>query len=148
MAQYKCIICGAVETLDHTAPDACSACGSPVFDLTRAQAIAAKNDAFRRSLFTGQTQGVPTGHVFMTRGIAAKSAAFRCYALRAVALQTTFTEDDDPHAEHDFGAVTIEGQTVWWKIDLYDQSLTYGTDDPLDDIKTSRVLTVLFPSEY
>nr|WP_318246675.1 DUF3768 domain-containing protein [Alloyangia pacifica] len=40
------------------------------------------------------------------------------------------------------------GQKLWFKIDLYDESYSFGTDDPLDDARTRRVLTLLFPSEY
>ena len=47
-----------------------------------------------------------------------------------------------------FGAVTIAGKVVWWKIDIFDADYAYGAEDPLDDAQTRRVLTRLFPSEY
>jgi len=28
-----------------------------------------------------------------------------------------FTEDNDPHGEHDFGSFSHQGQTLFWKID-------------------------------
>ena len=36
-----------------------------------------------------------------------------------VAVQefSNFTEDNDPHGEHDFGSFTIAGNKVFWKID-------------------------------
>ena len=45
-------------------------------------------------------------------------------------------------------SVTICGEVVWFKIDLYDENFCYGAGDPLDDANTRRVLTLLFPSEY
>ena len=29
--------------------------------------------------------------------------------------------DNDPYAEHDFGSFEHDGQTIFWKIDLYDR---------------------------
>jgi len=148
MAQYKCTSCGLIETLTRMTPDCCSACGGSVFDLTRADAIAAKNDAFRRSIVNGKTKGVPPGQFFASQGVMAKGPIFQRFALLSVATQTTFDTDNDPYAEHDFGTVTVLGEKVFWKIDLYDPALEGGTEDPLDDKKTFRVLTICFPSEF
>lgn len=57
-----------------------------------------------------------------------------------------FTTDNDPYGEHDFGAIDWQGERTLWKIDYYDQSLTYG-EDPLSP-ECQRVLTVLLASEY
>lgn len=59
-----------------------------------------------------------------------------------------FSSDNDPHAEHDFGAVIFEGQQIFWKIDYYDKRLEYGSPDPADPSVTTRVITIMLASEY
>jgi hypothetical protein len=58
-----------------------------------------------------------------------------------------FTPDNDPHGEHDFGALTHQGDKVFWKIDYYDKTLTKGSEDPADPKQTARVLTIMLASE-
>ena len=60
----------------------------------------------------------------------------------------SFTEDNDPHGERDFGAFEHEGQRIFWKIDYYDRALTYGSENPADPQQTVRVLTIMLASEY
>jgi len=55
---------------------------------------------------------------------------------------------NDPHGEHDFGAVEEAGVRYFWKIDYYDRDMTMGSDDPADPEVTTLVLTVLLASEY
>ncbi|WP_396127320.1 DUF3768 domain-containing protein [Acidicapsa acidisoli] len=59
-----------------------------------------------------------------------------------------FTTDDDPHGERDFGAFEHNGERIFWKIDYYDATLTYGSEDAADPTKTIRVLKILLASEY
>ena len=61
-------------------------------------------------------------------------------------LVSYFTADNDPCSEHDFGALDWTGERVFWNIEYYDQSLTYGTD-PLSP-QCCRVLAVMLASEY
>ena len=56
--------------------------------------------------------------------------------------------DEDPHGERDFGVFEHEGQKLYWKIDYYDPSLSFGSDDPSDVSQTMRMLTILLASEY
>ena len=44
--------------------------------------------------------------------------------------------------------IEVEGDKLFWKIDLYDRALEYGSPEPTDPAQTHRVLTILFPSEY
>jgi hypothetical protein len=67
---------------------------------------------------------------------------------RAVAAFDTFTEDNDPYGERDFGAVELEGERYFWKIDYYDRTLRFGAEDPSDTSETMRVLTLMHASEY
>jgi hypothetical protein len=65
---------------------------------------------------------------------------------RAVESFSSFSEDNDPYGEHDFGSLKFEGQKIFWKIDYYDQELKYWCD-PLDKA-CRRVLTVMLAEEY
>lgn len=67
---------------------------------------------------------------------------------RQVRLFDNFTKDNDPYSEHDFGAVELDGEKFFFKIDYYDKSLKYGSDDPSDPSVTRRVLTIMHSSEY
>jgi hypothetical protein len=46
------------------------------------------------------------------------------------------------------GVIEVAGEKVFFKIDLYDLKMEFGTEDPTNLDKTRRVLTILFPSEY
>jgi hypothetical protein len=67
----------------------------------------------------------------------------------AVAAFDTFTTDNDPYGEHDFGKVVVEGETLFWKIDYSDKrDPDLGADDPADAATTERVLTIMLAEEY
>ena len=59
-----------------------------------------------------------------------------------------FSEGNDPHNEHDFGAVEHDGKRAFFKIDYYDQDLLGGSSDPSDPEVTQRILTIMVPSDY
>ena len=59
-----------------------------------------------------------------------------------------FTEDNDPHGEHDFGSFELAGRKFFWKIDYYDANMEFGSEDPADPAKTTRVLTIMLAEEY
>ncbi len=101
--------------------------------------IASQNDAFRAR---------PADGLVLTRGVSDNGPAFVQEALRAVTAFDVFTADNDPHGEHDFGAITIAGTGLFWKIDYYDRSLEYGSPDPADAAVTRRILTIMLAEEY
>ena len=119
----------------------------------QAAEIAGQNDLFRRALidpvaaFEMQTKGIQ-GQVLVTPGVSGEGAEFQAAALAAVATDTRFTEDNDPYGDHTFGTVTVSGQKLFWKVDLYDADFTYGSERPFDPAVTRRVLTIMCPSEY
>lgn len=98
------------------------------------------NDAFRTTL-TG-------GRILVTPGVSALPPDVQVVALRRVATFDTFTEDNDPHGEHDFGSFELAGHRLFWKIDCYDRDLQYGSPDPADPDVTTRVLTILLAEKY
>jgi hypothetical protein len=90
-----------------------------------------------------------TGKVVFTEGVRSLSDQDRSRVVEAVQNFTSFTEDNDPHGEHDFGAIDLDGVGwVFWKIDYYDPSFTYASDDPAAPTKTRRVLTIMLAEEY
>ena len=102
--------------------------------------IAALNDAFRQT-FAG-------GKVLMTASVVALPENVKSEAFRKVAAFNEFTADNDPHGEHDFGSFELEGHTFFWKIDYYDLAIKYGSEDPTDPQKTTRVLTLMLAEDY
>ena len=95
------------------------------------------------------------GRVFLTKGIIALPNYEMLQAIAAVRSFEAFTPDNDPHGEHDFGAFTIEGHKVFWKIDYYALDAegkldvdAGGSEDPSDPAKTARVLTIMLAEEY
>lgn len=107
---------------------------------TRPDRIRQLNDAFRRSL-TG-------GRVMMTRGVAALSNERIARLIQVIRSYDRFDHANDPHGEHDFGAFDDGGDRFFFKIDYFDPGLVYGSDDPADPSKTTRVMTVMLASEY
>lgn len=61
-----------------------------------------------------------------------------------------FSEDNDPHREHDFGAFDLPSVgRIFWKIDCCaDRTVNAGSEDPADPARCYRVLTVMRASEY
>ena len=97
------------------------------------------------------------GKVMITAGIQAMSPEDQARVLTAVRGFDAFTDDNDAvlaepsyawTAEHDFGAVDIDGERVFFKLDYYDPTLTYHSDAPADPSKTMRVLTIMLADEY
>jgi hypothetical protein len=55
---------------------------------------------------------------------------------------------EDAHGERDFGKITFRGRDIYFKIDYFDLSLEYGSEDPADASQTTRVLTIMLSEEY
>lgn len=88
------------------------------------------------------------GRLMLSAGIAALDSADIQQILAMVAAFDGFSPDNDPYREHDCASVYWQGQTVLFKIDYYDLTLTRHSEDPTDPAVTTRVMTVMFASEY
>jgi hypothetical protein len=95
--------------------------------------IEERNDEFRRSGAEGLT--------YVTRGISALSGDAQVEIFRRVRGYDDFSPDNDRHGEHDFGSFDHDGQTIFWKIDLYDNDLNFRSPNPKDPAVTTRLLT-------
>ena len=81
-------------------------------------------------------------------------------AIRSLAIETNaavlervrtfadFNPENDPSGEHDFGAIELEVEIYFFKIDYYAPDMQSGSDDPADPTKTVRVLTIMRADEY
>jgi len=98
------------------------------------------NDALRKTL--------AGGHLVMTASVQALPSEMVAKALSAMRSFDCFTEDNDPHQEHDFGNFEIDGYIFFFKIDYYDSTMEYGSEDPADPSKTLRVLTLMLAEDY
>ena len=88
------------------------------------------------------------GRVAMTSGIAALDDDTRTKIDNAIRLFDAFTEDNDPHDEHDCAVLEVDGLTVMFKIDYYDLTLSHHSRNPADPAVTMRMLTVMLAEEY
>ena len=99
------------------------------------------NDAFRRDF-------PANGRRYITDGIFALDGDDRDAILEKVRTFDAFSEDNDPHGEHDFGAFDFKHERIFWKIDYYDSACKYGSPNPADPAQTTRVLTIMLADEY
>lgn len=98
------------------------------------------NDAFRTTL-TG-------GTIVLTAAVKHLPEAVQSEIIEAVRVFDSFTLDNDPYGEHDFGAFTCQGHRLFWKIDYYDTDWTYQSENPADPQLTRRALTIMLAEEY
>lgn len=121
-------------------------------------------DAIRRLNDAARSKPGVASIANATTGFHSLAPADRFAALAQIVGFTNFDGDNDPYGEHDFGAVyrLANGQwtqkrptdekaiaaTVFWKVDYYDHSLSFGSEAPWDEKRTKRVLTIMLSSEY
>ena len=102
--------------------------------------IRALNDELRRRLIGGMA--------VITPGVAALGQEAVARIIKTIEVYDDFCHANDPHEEHDFGAFDADGQRVFFKIDYFDESLTYHSPDPADPSVTKRVITIMLAEEY
>lgn len=105
------------------------------------------NNRFRAEVLLGR----PGHHrILSTLGIQALGPAVVQEILHQVLVfpDQSFRESFDPYGDRDFIVVHSQGQKVWAKIDTYDLSMKWMSENPADDEVTVRVLTLMLPDEY
>ena len=107
---------------------------------TRTKRIRALNDELRQYLLGGLA--------VITPGVAALGQQAVDRIVKTIAVYDDFCHANDPHEEHDFGSFEADGQTIFFKIDYFDKSLTYHSPDPSDTSVTERVITIMLADEY
>jgi hypothetical protein len=98
------------------------------------------NDALRK--------GRGEGQMLVTPGITGLDKSALADVVQLVQAFDDFSTNNDPYGEHDFGAFSYRGERVFWKIDYYDTSLRFGSEDPADPAGTIRVLTIMLARDY
>jgi hypothetical protein len=88
------------------------------------------------------------GRIFITPGILALGADAIIAIDQAVSSFDKFDIENDPHSEHDFGAITVDGAAIFFKIDYYDRDARFGSPDPADPAVTLRIMTIMLAEEY
>lgn len=89
------------------------------------------------------------GKIMMTQGVASLGEEMVSNIINVMREYSAWSKDNDPYGEHDFGVITLaESLKVFFKIDYYDERLEFGSVDPADPKKTTRVLTIMLTEEY
>jgi len=106
-----------------------------------AEAITARlNDLLR-------TKGIG-GEIFGSPGVSSLSHYLQKRILKAVADFKGFEDISDPCHRRNFGAVDVDGRIFFFKIEAYDPSLQFLSEDPNDPDKTCRIMTIMCADEY
>ena len=106
---------------------------------------AKRNDAFRKAVLIRPQRN---GRCNLTQSVAALERETLQRVKAAIHRFSAFNTNNDPHGEHDFGAVEVDGvQRVFFKIDYYeDETMQFGeTEGPENAF---RVMTIMFADEY
>jgi hypothetical protein len=107
---------------------------------TKTSRIRTLNDQLRRTLTDGMA--------VMTPGIAALGPEAVERIVKTIAVFDDFCHANDPHQEHDFGSFEADGHVIFFKIDYFDNDLTYHSPDASDPAVTRRVITIMLADEY
>lgn len=96
------------------------------------------NDAARKSL----------SGLVVTSGVSCFPLDFQLELFRELKNYNNFNAGNDPHNEHDFGTILLGGCKFFWKIDYYDTSLKYHSEDASNPSITRRIITLMLAEEY
>lgn len=98
------------------------------------------NDEFRATFRGGQ--------IVLTQSVADLPEMVKAAALFKVGQFTDFNEKNDPHQEHDFLNFELCNRNFIFKIDYYDLSMEFGSEDPADPNVTKRIGTLMLSHDY
>lgn len=102
--------------------------------------IAKLNDEFRRNF--------DKGFALLSEKIANLHRPQLYMVLESIRAFDAFTEDNDPHGEHDFAEMEVLGVgKVCWRIVYYDTRYQNCSPNPADPTVTRRVLIIMRPGE-
>jgi hypothetical protein len=136
------------QVFDHAVCETCEETTEFVWKKREEPPAESKTETIRRlndALRIGESVD---GMIVITSGIQAMGDEFVAGVAKAVAGFDTFTPENDPHGEHDFGALDLQGERVFFKVDYFDLAMTAHSSDPADPAVTRRVLTIMLASEY
>lgn len=88
------------------------------------------------------------GKIMMTRSVANLPEFIRHRALKLMREFDDFNLNNDPHHEHDCFSFKESGYTFMVKIDYYDKSLEFGSEDPANPDVTTRVCNLMLAEDY
>lgn len=111
----------------------------------------ARNEEFRKrriQRLNDQLRKGVGGRIVFSAGVADEGEQFQSACLSEVASFDEFTEENDPHNEHDFGEIRVEGSRLFFKVDYFDLQLSSPSLDPANPRITQRVMTIMLASEY
>jgi Protein of unknown function (DUF3768) len=91
---------------------------------------------------------MPSGQVFLTAALAALEDRSKAKIIQTVRLFTAFTEDNDPHGEHDMAFFEVDGTRCFFKLDYYDLTMQFGSEKPWRADLTKRILTIGLAEDY
>ena len=86
--------------------------------------------------------------VMITQGVRQLGVMHQADIMHSLRNFEAFDEDNDPHGEHDFGAIDYAGLRLFWKIDYYDIDMEMGSPDPTNPQVTCRIMTIMLAREY
>ena len=101
--------------------------------------IKLRNDTFRKSLRPDSKH-----RCVLTESVS--ESPNREEILEAVKNFDSFSGDNDPHGEHDFGSVIVGGEKYFFKFDYYDLNYEYGADQREEEY--ALLLTIMHASDY
>jgi hypothetical protein len=104
---------------------------------TKTETIRALNDELR--------QNFTVGAAFITAGVAALGAEAVARIVKTIAVYDDFCHANDPYEEHDFGSFEVDGHTICFKIDLYEEP---GVKSANGEPVVTRALTIMLAEEY
>lgn len=93
-------------------------------------------------------QSIPTSKTIISRGVDRLWPIAISEIIEKVRNFDDFNSDNNPYGERDYGSFIHDGENIYYKIDYYDQECQFGSEDPSDSSKTSRLLTIALLSEW
>lgn len=107
---------------------------------TRLAEIRRLNDAFRTT-FRG-------GEILLTQSVTDLPPMVITAALQKVAEFTDFTEENDPHGEHDYLSFDLCNREFVFHITYYDVSLENASPDAANPNVTKRIGTLMLTHDW